>query len=138
MAPTVGLLALFLLICARYGAAVYLALHPVVAFFPAGDELPLRLIHAGMFIIGLLFCWRIAQSLLGRGWELWGIVLLTILLPNYIFYATNIRMYAPLFAASLAFLWTSFRLLSPGGDKRRWMAWHLLAALLLLRRRWRA
>jgi hypothetical protein len=31
-------------------------------------------------------------------------MILTILLPNYIFHATNIRMYALLFAASLALL----------------------------------
>jgi hypothetical protein len=55
---------------------------------------------------------------------------LTILLPNALFYATTIRMYAPLFAASLAFLWTAFRLLEPGGVKGRSLAWHGLAALL--------
>jgi hypothetical protein len=42
--------------------------------------------------------------LLGRGWALWWVMILTILLPNYIFYATNIRMFALLFAASLALL----------------------------------
>jgi uncharacterized membrane protein len=46
-------------------------------------------------------------------------MILTILLPNYIFYATNIRMYALLFAASMALLWTAFRLLTPGVHKRR-------------------
>jgi len=161
MAPLLGLLALFFLITARYGAGLnlwgdeayslnvaaksvgeilaadpfhlptyYLLLHPVVGFFPAGNELPLRLIHALIFSIGLGFCWRIARLLLGRGWALLGVMMLTILLPNYIFYATNIRMYALLFAASMALLWTAFRLLTPGTDKRRAMAWHLLAALL--------
>jgi hypothetical protein len=108
----------------------YLLLHPIVGFFPPGNELPLRLIHALIFSIGLGFCWRIGRSLLGRGWALWWVIILTILLPNYIFYATNIRMFALLFAASLAFLWTAFRLLTPGVHKRRAMAWHLLAALL--------
>ena len=161
MAPLLGLLALFFLITARYGAALnlwgdeayalnvaaksvgeilaadpfhqptyYLLLHPIVGFFPAGSEFALRLIHGLIFSIGLGFCWRIARSLLGRGWALWGVMSLTILLPNYIFYATNIRMYALLFSASLAFLWTAFRLLEPGADKRRLMAWHLLTALL--------
>lgn len=161
MAPLLGLLALFFLITARYGAGLnlwgdeayslnvaaksvgeilvadpfhlptyHLLLQPIVGFFPAGNELPLRLIHALIFSIGLGFCWRIARSLLGRGRALWGLTILTILLPNYIFYATNIRMYALLFAASLAFLWTAFRLLTPGVPKRRAMAWHLLAALL--------
>ena len=92
--------------------------------------MPLRLIHALIFSSGLGFCWLIARSLLGRGWALWGVMILTILLPNYIFYATNIRMYALLFAASMALLWTAFRLLTPGVDKGRAMAWHLLAALL--------
>jgi len=108
----------------------YLILHPIVGFFPPGNELPLRLIHALIFSSGLGFCWLIARSLLGRGWALWGVMILTILLPNYIFYATNIRMYALLFAASMAFLWTTFRLLTPGVDKGRAMAWHLLTALL--------
>jgi hypothetical protein len=108
----------------------YLLLHPIVGFFPPGNELPLRLIHALIFSIGLGFCWRIGRSLLGRGSALWGVMILTILLPNYIFYATNIRMFALLFATSLAFLWTAFRLLTPGANKRRAIAWHLLAALL--------
>jgi hypothetical protein len=114
------------------------------------------LIHALIFSIGLGFCWRIARSLLGRGWALWGVMILIILLSNYIFYAANIRVFALLFAASMALLWTAFRLLTPGTDKRRAMAWHMLAALvcalvdwpglllvgitwlalLLLRRRW--
>jgi hypothetical protein len=160
MAPLLGLLALFLLICARYGASLnlwgdeayalsvsaksvgeilladpfhlptyYLALHPVVGLFPAGSELVLRLLHGLIFSIGLVFCWRIALSFLGRGWALWGVLLLSILLPNYIFYATDIRMYALLFAASLAFLWTAFRLLAPAVSKRM-VGWHLLTALL--------
>ena len=108
----------------------YLALHPLVSLFPAGLELPLRLLHALIFAVGLVFCWCIARSFLGEGWALWGVMGLTILLPNYIFYATNIRMYAPLFAASQAFLWTSFRLLDPGRGRRRpWVA-HGLTALL--------
>ncbi|MFN9645168.1 MAG: hypothetical protein ACK6BG_08640 [Cyanobacteriota bacterium] len=108
----------------------YLALHPIVGWFPAGTELPLRLLHALIFGVGLVFCWRIARSLLGSGRAAWGVMALTILLPNYLFYATNIRMYAPLFAASLAFLWTAFRLLEPGGNKRRGLLWHGLTALL--------
>lgn len=161
MAALLGLLAVFLLICTRYGSYVqlwgdetyglnvaarspgailaadpfhlpthYLALHPLVYFFPAGSELPLRLLHVLIFSIGLVFCWRIARSFLGRGWALRGVMGLTILLPNYIFYATNIRMYALLFAASLAFLWTSFHLLEPGGVKGRRLIWHGLAAAL--------
>jgi len=58
------------------------------------------------------------------------VLALTLLLPNVLFYATNIRMYAPLFAASLAFLWTAFRLLEPDGMKGRTLLWHGLAALL--------
>ena len=161
MAPLLGVLAVFLLIAASYGARLqlwgdeayslvvaakpveailaadpfhlptyYLALHPLVGWFPAGMEFPLRLAHALIFSVGLVFCWRIARLLLGRGRALWGVMGLTILLPNYLFYATNIRMYAPLFAASLAFLWTAFRLLEPGADKRRLLLWHGLMALL--------
>lgn len=111
-------------------ATYYLVLHPVVGVVPAGGEFPLRLLHALIFCVGLVFCWRIARSLLGRGWALWGVLALTILLPNYIFYATTIRMYALLFAASLAFLWTAFRLLEPGGGTKGRLAWHGLTALL--------
>ncbi|MEB3334057.1 MAG: hypothetical protein VKP70_03640 [Cyanobacteriota bacterium] len=161
MAPLLGLLTLFVLICARYASRLnlwgdeayslmvaakpvgsilgadpfhlptyYLALHPAAPLFSVGLEWPLRLIHALIFCVGLGYGWRIAEALLGRGWAVWGVLLLTILLPNYIFYATNLRMYAPLFAASMAFLWTSFRLLEPGGDKGRPWAWHGLTALL--------
>lgn len=161
MAPLIGLLAVFLLLCASIGARLnlwgdeayslvvaakplgailaadpfhlptyYLALHPIVAWFPPGSERLLRLLHALIFGVGLVFCWRIARALLGRGRALWGVLALTILLPNYLFYATNIRMYAPLFAASMAFLWSAFRLLAPGGLQRRQLVWHGLAALL--------
>jgi uncharacterized membrane protein len=135
MAPLLGLLALFFLISARYGAALNLwgdeayalnvaakSLGEILAADPfhlPTYYLPLRLIHALIFSIGLGFCWRIARLLLGRGWALWGVMILTILLPNYIFYATNIRMFALLFAASMALLWTAFRPLTPGVHKRR-------------------
>jgi len=125
MAPLLGLLALFFLISARYGAGLnpwgdeayalnvtaksvgeilaadpfhlptyYLLLHPIVGF--------------------LAHCQVIAGPWLGAG----GVMILTILLSNYIFHATNIRMYALLFAASMALLWTAFRLLTPGVHKR--------------------
>lgn len=108
----------------------YLALHPLVAWFPPGQEWSLRMLHALLFAIGLVFGWRIARSLLGSGPALLGVMALTILLPNVLFTATTIRMYAPLFAALLAFLWTTFRLLEPGGLQARSLAWHGLAALL--------
>lgn len=108
----------------------YLSLHLLAPLFPAGLEWPLRLIHALIFCVGLGFSWLMAQSLLGRGWALRGVMGLTILLPNYIFYATNIRMYALLFAASQAFLWTTFHLMEPSGHRRRRLAWHLLTAVV--------
>ena len=101
MAPLLGLLALFFLISARYGAGLnpwgdeayalnvaaksvgeilaadpfhmptyYLLLHPIVGFFPPGNELPLRLIHALIFSIGLGFCWRIARPQLAASQRL--------------------------------------------------------------------
>ena len=48
----------------------YLILHPIVGFFPAGNELPLRLIHALIFSIGLGFCWRIARPQLAASQRL--------------------------------------------------------------------
>jgi hypothetical protein len=108
-----------------------LLLRPLVGEFPAGGELPLRLIHVAVFSVGLIFCWRIARSLVRSRWGLWWVMSLTILLPNYLFYATNIRMYALLFAASMAFLWTAFRLLEPAaGTRPKLLAGHLAAALV--------
>lgn len=108
----------------------YLLLHPFSSMLPAGSELVLRLIHALIFSIGLVFCWRIAASLLHDDRLVWLLMGLTILLPNYLFYATNIRMYAPLFAASMAVAWTAFRLLEPGGVTRQSVGWHLLSCLI--------
>ena len=65
-------------------------------------------------IVGFLAHW---QVLAGPWPGAVGVMFLTILLSNYIFYATNIRMFALLSAASLALLWTAFRLLTPGARR---------------------
>ena len=127
MASLLGPLALFFLITARYGAALNLwgdeAYALNVAAKSVGEILAADPFHLPTYylllhpIVGFLAHWPVlVGSWLGA---VGGVMILTILLPNYIFYATNIRMYALLFAASMALLWTAFRLLTPGVHKRR-------------------
>jgi len=92
----------------------YLLLHPLLALTGKGAdaELTLRILHAVCFSVGLLFCWLILRNLRLRP-LLTGVMMLnTIMLPNYIFYATNLRMYTPLFALSMSFCWQALRLLA--------------------------
>ena len=81
MAPLLGLLALFFLITARYGAALNLwgdeAYSLNVAAKSVCEILAADTFHLPTYylllhpIVG--FCWRIGRPLLGRGWALWGV-----------------------------------------------------------------
>lgn len=98
----------------------YLLLHPLLALTGQGEdaELTLRILHAACFSVGLLFCWLILRDLKLRPLLLGVMMLSIVILPNYIFYATNLRMYAPLFTLSMIFCWLAFRLLG----KSRWVS----------------
>ena len=80
----------------------------------AKSDLALRMLHVPVFAIGLGFCWLIGREQLRNRGLLIGLMVSIILLPNYIFYAVNIRMYALLFSCSMAFAWACFRVLVPG------------------------
>ncbi len=107
----------------------YLMLHSLLQLTGAGEEaeLTLRLLHAASFSIGLFFCWLIARNFIRRTLLVGLLMLSTIILPNYIFYATNLRMYAPLFGLSMVFCWQVLRLLG----KSNWTSPDLILTSLL-------
>ncbi|MEM9275720.1 MAG: hypothetical protein AAGA80_22600, partial [Cyanobacteria bacterium P01_F01_bin.143] len=67
-------------------------------------EIWLRVIHTIPFIIGLLFGYQTLVTVFGKTKSSLISFCLVIILPNYIFYATNLRMYSLLFMFSMAFI----------------------------------
>jgi hypothetical protein len=106
-----------------------LQLRPLVQLLSLKSELALRMFHALIFCIGIGFCWLIGREQLRNRALLLGLMISTILLPNYIYYAVNIRMYALLFACSMAFMWASFKMLAPGRIPRGKQLLYLLTGL---------
>ena len=81
----------------------YLVLKLITALGISG-ELWLRVIHSISFLIGLLFGYWTLVTVFGKAKIALISFAMAILLPNYIFYATNIRMYSLLFMFAMAFI----------------------------------
>jgi hypothetical protein len=112
----------------------YLLLYPLLKLTGKGEnaELVLRILHSVLFSVGLYFCWLIARDLRIRPLLLTLLMVSTIILPNYIFYATNLRMYAALFSASMMFSWLAFRLLRKSVWTARDIGFTMAGGLLLM------
>lgn len=80
------------------------------------NETALRLIHAGIFLVGLYFCWKILKLLFdfetANNRLITEIMLFAISLPSYLFYATTIRMYALLFCFSMWYIYAVMKYLA--------------------------
>lgn len=109
----------------------YLLLHPLIDQLGLRSELALRMVHAFVFAGGLIFCWLIASRLLDRSVHVLWLMAATIILPNYIFYATNLRMYALLFFFSMSFVWTAFKLLDARTSFRTSLFAYLFTGFIL-------
>jgi hypothetical protein len=70
------------------------------------SEIFIRLIHVCFFITALYFGFKSLQMLFGEGWLSIGITGFAMLIPGYVFYATNIRVYALLFCFIMWFIWS--------------------------------
>lgn len=68
------------------------------------EEQLLRAIHTIPFIIGLLIGYKTLIDIFSETKNALITLCIVILLPNYIFYATNLRMYSLLFMFSMAFI----------------------------------
>lgn len=91
----------------------------LVSILPGTRELLLRLTHALVFALGLLFAGLSIRRLAGETLAL-VTVGLAILLPDFQFYATNLRMYALLFLAAMAHVYVVTILVqSPGRPRLR-------------------
>lgn len=91
----------------------------VLAIWGDRQETLLRLLHVIPFAVGLGF----GLTTVYRTWparRLVGIVAaIAVTLPSYIFYATNIRMYALIFMASMMFIDAVSRVLAAGANPSR-------------------
>lgn len=97
----------------------YLLLKLIMTLGINGEQL-LRAIHVVPFIIGLLIGYRILVSIFSETKNALITLSIVILLPNYIFYATNLRMYSLLFMFSMAFIAIVARVLNSKNDLNYW------------------
>lgn len=83
---------------------IYYLLLKLITDLGLKNEFLLRLLHTIPFIIGLFIGYRTLINVFPNKEKALIILAIAILLPNYIFYATNIRMYSLLFMFSMAFI----------------------------------
>jgi hypothetical protein len=80
----------------------YLLLKLLTSVVPGTDERALRMLHALAFAFGLLFGARAVRRMTGSEGIALASLGIAVLLPDFIFYATNLRMYAFTFLAAMA------------------------------------
>jgi uncharacterized membrane protein len=68
------------------------------------QELALRTVHIIPFVIGLLIGYKTLVAIFSNQKDALITLGIATILPNYIFYATNLRMYSLLFMFSMAFI----------------------------------
>ncbi len=105
----------------------YLALK-LVRTLGIQKEVLLRAIHTIPFIIGLLLGYWTLVIVFGKTRSSLVSFCIAIILPNYIFYATNIRMYSLLFMFSMAFIAMVALVLNK--DKNDLSYWQLIGLAL--------
>ncbi len=94
----------------------YWLLAVVVRLVGDEQEILLRMIHVLPFVVGLGFGLRTVYRIFPDERVVLLVATLAIFLPNYIFYATNLRMYSLLFMVSMGFIDAVSRLLSAGSN----------------------
>ena len=111
----------------------YVLLKLLTSIVPGTDELALRMVHALAFALGLLFGARAVQRLTGSA----AIALISlgvaVLLPEFQFYATNLRMYSFLFLAAMVHLDAVSRVAeSAGMPSSAKLAWYVISGAALV------
>jgi hypothetical protein len=90
----------------------YWILKQILTLFNEPSELVLRMFHVIPFIIGLLFGIFVIQRIFKNFSLIYLVLTITITLPNFIFYATNLRMYSLLFMMEMIFIDAISRILT--------------------------
>ncbi|MGF1570221.1 MAG: hypothetical protein ACFCVD_19480 [Nodosilinea sp.] len=99
----------------------YWGLGAVLAVWGDSSERLLRLLHALTFGCGLGFGLLTVRRTFGHTRLVVPVAALVVTLPSYLFYATNLRMYAPLFLASMAFIDAVSQILVTGKSPPWWL-----------------
>ncbi len=80
----------------------YVLLKLLTSIVPGVNEPALRMLHASVFALGLCFGALAVRRMTGSGRIALIALGVAILLPDFLFYATNLRMYSLVFAAVMA------------------------------------
>ncbi len=75
------------------------------------SEVIVRMVHAVIFAGGLCFGYASLKAVFGRGWMPVLAALYAMLIPGYMFYATNIKMYSLTFLFSMWVIYAVLRLI---------------------------
>jgi hypothetical protein len=111
----------------------YWILKQILTLFNEPSELVLIMFHVIPFIIGLLFGIFVIQRIFKNFSLIYLVLTITITLPNFIFYATNLRMYSLLFMMEMIFIDAISRILSNKKATSNYqLLWLLLSGFALL------
>lgn len=112
----------------------YFGLKVLTSIFEITNELTLRLIHAAVFSAGLFVGYQIVFRLSNSGKKALSLLLVSIVSPSFIFYATNLRMYAPLFLLAMIYLFYLIKFFRRdlAVTKKDWFLYSLSSSALIL------
>ena len=111
----------------------YVLLKLLMSVVPDTNELGLRMLHALAFALGLSFGATAVRRMTGSEGAALASLGVAVLLPDFLFYATNLRMYAFTFLATMAHLDAVSRL--AGADGRatsRRLVWYVISGTTLV------
>jgi hypothetical protein len=112
----------------------YLLLKLIIAFTGSNysNEIIIRLIHAFAFTGGLYFGYRTLKFTFKSTEFSAAVLAVTTLLPSFLFYATNVRMYAFLFGFSMWYIYTILKYLTQSESASFSRNWDIFISGLLL------
>ena len=113
--------------------AYYALLKLLTSLVPGTNELALRMLHALAFALGLLFGATAVRRLTGSAAIALVSLGVAVLLPEFHFYATNLRMYSLVFLATMANVDALSRLAEgDGAPSSARLAWYVASGAALV------
>ena len=111
----------------------YVLLKLLISVVPATNELGLRMLHALALALGLLFGATAVRRITGSEGVALASLGVAVLLPDFLFYATNLRMYAFTFLATMAHMDAVSRLArADGRPTARRLVWYVISGTALV------
>jgi len=111
----------------------YWIIKQILTIFNESSELTLRMLHIIPFIIGLSFGVLVVQRICKESLSIYFIVAIAISLPNFIFYATNLRMYSLLFMTEMIFIDAISRIINSKDSPSNYqLIWLVLSGFALV------